>query len=160
LGDEVLILCGAVAIPVIAMDIVILKVHRRASTGLDWDKTFAPDFGRVLTKLLGLFSRARALRALLLDDARVQRQRSTTRSGASSGATRSTFAVAAPLYMFIVDGQMRQPRRMPTGSSGAWCSAAGGTPQVRHREPLPDVAREGVLRPHHVRVAEAARTTW
>ena len=50
-GDEVLVLCGAVAIPVVAMDIFILKVHRRASTGLNWDQTFAPDFGRVLTKL-------------------------------------------------------------------------------------------------------------
>src|SRR5580704_4873053 len=53
--DEVLVLGGAVAVPVILLDVLVLKVHRRASTGLDWDQVFKPDFGRVATKLLGLF---------------------------------------------------------------------------------------------------------
>jgi protein-S-isoprenylcysteine O-methyltransferase Ste14 len=109
MGDEVLILCGAVAIPIIAMDLVILKVHRRASTGLDWDKTFAPDIGRVLTKLLGLV-------AVLAPFAVFYWMTPEYNGSFYDPLWRLlrryalAFSVAAPLYMFIVDGQMRQPR--------------------------------------------------
>jgi protein-S-isoprenylcysteine O-methyltransferase Ste14 len=54
LETDVLVLCGAAAIPVILADVFILRVHRRASTGLDWDKPFTPDVARVATKMLGL----------------------------------------------------------------------------------------------------------
>jgi protein-S-isoprenylcysteine O-methyltransferase Ste14 len=108
-GEEVLILCGAVAIPIIAMDILILKVHRRASTGLDWDQTFAPDFGRVLTKILGLL--------LVLAPFAVFYWMTPEYNGSFYDPLYRflrrfalTFIVGAPLYMFIVDGQMRQPR--------------------------------------------------
>jgi hypothetical protein len=108
-GDEVLILCGAVAIPVIAMDVLILKVHRRASTGLDWDKTFTPDFGRVLTKLLGLLT--------VLAPFAVFYWMTPEYNGAFYDPLwrflrrfALTFAIGTPLYMFIVDGQMREPQ--------------------------------------------------
>src|SRR5580704_12272803 len=47
--------CAAGVVPIVLLDLLVLKVHRRASTGLDWDRTAAsPDFVRVGTKLLGL----------------------------------------------------------------------------------------------------------
>jgi protein-S-isoprenylcysteine O-methyltransferase Ste14 len=52
--DAVLILSAALVIPVVLFDVLVLRVHRRASTGLDWDKAFTPSAGRVATKLLGL----------------------------------------------------------------------------------------------------------
>jgi hypothetical protein len=53
--DELLILFAAVALPVIAIDVFVFKVHTRASTGLDWDRSFEIDFPRVATKLLALY---------------------------------------------------------------------------------------------------------
>src|SRR5579885_2633752 len=53
LDDKVLVMCAAVALPMILVEVVALKVHCRASTGLDWSRfSFSP--GRTLTKLLGL----------------------------------------------------------------------------------------------------------
>jgi isoprenylcysteine carboxyl methyltransferase (ICMT) family protein YpbQ len=54
LENDVLVLLAAAAIPVIVMDVLVLRVFRRPSTGLDWDKDFSPDAGRVTTKLVGL----------------------------------------------------------------------------------------------------------
>jgi len=108
-GDEVLVLCGAVAIPIIAMDVVFLKVHRRPSTGLDWDQIFAPDFGRVLTKLLGLF--------LVLAPFALFYWMTPEYNGSFYDPLYRflrrfalTFAIGAPLYIFMIDGQMRQPK--------------------------------------------------
>jgi protein-S-isoprenylcysteine O-methyltransferase Ste14 len=52
--NRVLIVLGATALPIGVLDLLVLKVHRRASTGLDWDKPFELDFGRTVTKLIGL----------------------------------------------------------------------------------------------------------
>jgi protein-S-isoprenylcysteine O-methyltransferase Ste14 len=54
LQDDVFAILAAVSIPIVALDVLVLKVHRRATTGLDWDRPFAPDYGRVATKLVGL----------------------------------------------------------------------------------------------------------
>ena len=54
LQDDLLILFASVAIPVIAIDVFVHKVHKRETTGLDWDRPFEIDFARVGTKLLGL----------------------------------------------------------------------------------------------------------
>jgi len=51
--DPVFFLCCAAAVPVIALDVFVLRVHRRATTGLDWERPFAVDWRRVGTKLLG-----------------------------------------------------------------------------------------------------------
>jgi protein-S-isoprenylcysteine O-methyltransferase Ste14 len=53
-GDPILILCAAVAVPVVILDVVVLKVHRRSTTGIDWDKPFAPSLERVILKVAGL----------------------------------------------------------------------------------------------------------
>jgi hypothetical protein len=49
-----LILMGSLSIPVVLVDLLVLKVHRRPSTGLDWTQSRPADFRRVATKLLGL----------------------------------------------------------------------------------------------------------
>jgi len=51
--DPMMALCAAVAIPVITFDVLILKVHKRSTTGIDWDRDFKPAWSRVATKLLG-----------------------------------------------------------------------------------------------------------
>jgi protein-S-isoprenylcysteine O-methyltransferase Ste14 len=52
--NAVLALCVATAVPLIVLDLLVLRVHRRASTGIDWDKARDFDLGRILTKLVGL----------------------------------------------------------------------------------------------------------
>jgi protein-S-isoprenylcysteine O-methyltransferase Ste14 len=52
--NDMLVMLGGVIIPVVLLDVLVLKVHRRASAGLDWDRQFEPNVGRVGTKLLGL----------------------------------------------------------------------------------------------------------
>jgi steroid 5-alpha reductase family enzyme len=52
--DAVLVLCGSVAVPVIVLDVVLLRVHRRESTGMAWDRAWAPSLVRTVTKLVGL----------------------------------------------------------------------------------------------------------
>ncbi len=54
LQDDLLILFAAVALPIVAIDVFVRKVHLRESTGLDWERPFAIDFARVGTKLIGL----------------------------------------------------------------------------------------------------------
>ncbi len=49
-----LALCAAVFIPVFLVDLFVLKVHRRATTGIDWEKKFDFDLGRIATKYVGL----------------------------------------------------------------------------------------------------------
>src|ERR1700722_8043891 len=53
-ADPVLVLCASLIVPVVLMDVLVLRTYRRASTGIDWDKPFTPDALRVVTKLLGL----------------------------------------------------------------------------------------------------------
>ena len=52
--DAVLILCAAGVVPIVVLDVLLLRVHKRASTGIDWDKAPATDIARCATKLLGL----------------------------------------------------------------------------------------------------------
>jgi isoprenylcysteine carboxyl methyltransferase (ICMT) family protein YpbQ len=51
--NPVMFLCAAVAIPVVLLDVLVLKVHLRESTGIDWEKPFVLDSKRIGTKLLG-----------------------------------------------------------------------------------------------------------
>jgi protein-S-isoprenylcysteine O-methyltransferase Ste14 len=52
--DRVLLVAASAAVPIGLFDLLVLRVHRRASTGLDWTTPFAPSAARVATKLLGL----------------------------------------------------------------------------------------------------------
>ena len=53
-SNAILIVCAAGVVPIILLEILVLRVHRRESTGIDWDREPTPDLARVLTKLLGL----------------------------------------------------------------------------------------------------------
>jgi protein-S-isoprenylcysteine O-methyltransferase Ste14 len=50
----VLIVCAAGVVPIIVLDLLVLHVHRRESTGLDWGRPHSPDLARIATKLPGL----------------------------------------------------------------------------------------------------------
>jgi protein-S-isoprenylcysteine O-methyltransferase Ste14 len=114
-GVAVFALTMACALPIIVLDVVILKVHRRESTGIDWDKPFDFDLPRLATKLLGL-----ALTLFLIGVAywafpEYSFLRVTT------GSFYDPFyfdlrrfgpllCAAAVVYFALVDGQMREPR--------------------------------------------------
>ncbi|HZU81762.1 MAG TPA: isoprenylcysteine carboxylmethyltransferase family protein [Polyangiaceae bacterium] len=51
---DMMVLLASAAVPIVVLDVAVLRVHRRASTGLDWEKEQGGDLARVLTKLLGL----------------------------------------------------------------------------------------------------------
>ncbi|HEX3344803.1 MAG TPA: isoprenylcysteine carboxylmethyltransferase family protein, partial [Polyangiaceae bacterium] len=82
---------------------------RRETTGLDWDQPFAPSVGRVLTKLLGL---AAALAPFALLYWWTPEYNGSFYDPLWHLLRRYALAlgVATPLYLFIVDGQMRQPK--------------------------------------------------
>jgi protein-S-isoprenylcysteine O-methyltransferase Ste14 len=53
--SAILTVCVAGVVPIVALDVLLLRVHRRASTGLDWDRpSSSANVGRCATKLLGL----------------------------------------------------------------------------------------------------------
>jgi protein-S-isoprenylcysteine O-methyltransferase Ste14 len=51
--NNMLVMLAGAAVPVILLDVLVLKVYRRPSTGLDWSRPFNPSIGRTVTKLLG-----------------------------------------------------------------------------------------------------------
>jgi protein-S-isoprenylcysteine O-methyltransferase Ste14 len=54
-SDMVFLVCVVGVVPVVLLDVLVLRVHRRETTGLDWDrKNATSDVARVATKLLGL----------------------------------------------------------------------------------------------------------
>jgi protein-S-isoprenylcysteine O-methyltransferase Ste14 len=98
-----------VAVPVLIFDIFVLKVHRRESTGIDWDQVFAPSFARVATKLLGLIGTLAPIALVYW----VTPEYNGTFYNPLWAILRQfwlTFLVGTPLYIFIVDGQMRDPK--------------------------------------------------
>jgi protein-S-isoprenylcysteine O-methyltransferase Ste14 len=104
----VLIVCAAGVVPIVLLDVLVLRVHRRDSTGLDWDRAPTPDLARVATKLLGL---AATLAPIALAYFVFPEYGSwynafwnlLRRFGAGLAAT-------AVVYFWMVDGLMREPR--------------------------------------------------
>jgi protein-S-isoprenylcysteine O-methyltransferase Ste14 len=114
-GIAVFALTMAAALPIIVLDVAILKVHRRESTGIDWDKPYEFDLPRLMTKLVGLaFTLALiALAYWALNEYSFGR--------VTNGSFYDPFyfslrrfgpllCVAAVVYFAMVDGQMREPR--------------------------------------------------
>jgi hypothetical protein len=116
-GVAVFALTMAAAIPIIVLDVAILRVHRRESTGIVWDKPYELDLARLGTKLLGL-----AFTLFLIGVAYwAFPEYSFLRVITPPGSFYDTFyfdlrrfgpllGVAAVVYFVIVDGQMREPR--------------------------------------------------
>ena len=109
LQNEVLVLAASVAIPVVLLDVFFLKVHRRSTTGLDWDKPFALDLGRVITKIVGL---AAVLAPFALGYWVFPEYNGSFYNPLWSLLLRfaPSLAILVPLYIAMVDGQMREPR--------------------------------------------------
>ena len=53
-SNAILIVCAAGVVPIILLDVLVLRVHRRESTGIDWDREPTPNLARCATKLFGL----------------------------------------------------------------------------------------------------------
>ena len=103
----VLVVCAAGVLPIVLLDVLVLRVHRRATTGLDWDRTPTPDLARCATKLLGL---AATLAPIAL--AYWVFPEYGDWYGAFWGLLRrfgAALVVFAVLYVWIVDGNMRDP---------------------------------------------------
>jgi protein-S-isoprenylcysteine O-methyltransferase Ste14 len=109
LQDNVFALLGAAAVPIVLLDVLVLKVHRRASTGLDWDKPFTPDYARVGTKLLGL---AATVGLIALAYWAFSEYHGSFYDPFYHGLRRVwlPLVVGAPAYIVLVDGVMIEPR--------------------------------------------------
>ncbi len=108
LQDNVFALLGAAALPIVILDVLVLRVHRRASTGLDWDKPFAPDYARVATKLLGL---AVTVGLIALGYWAFSEYHGSFYDPFYRGLQRvwMPLVVGAPAYFMLVDGVMIEP---------------------------------------------------
>ena len=109
LQDNVFALLGAAAVPIVLLDVLVLKVHRRASTGLDWDKPFTPDYARIGTKLLGL---ALTIGLIAFAYWSFSEYHGAFYDPFYHGLRRVwlPLVVGAPAYMVLVDGVMIEPR--------------------------------------------------
>ncbi|HEY4016167.1 MAG TPA: hypothetical protein VGM06_22685 [Polyangiaceae bacterium] len=104
-----LILMGSLSVPVVLVDLLVLKVHRRPSTGLNWDQSVAPDMARVGTKLLGLLATIAPIAFVYWVFPEYQGSfydplYSTLRSNWLA------LVVIAVTYVWFLDGVMVQPR--------------------------------------------------
>ena len=141
--DPVLAVCAAYVVPVVLFDLLILRVHRRATTGIDWDKPFTPDAARIATKLLGL---AVTLAPFASPTGRSPstRARSTIPSTASSGGSGPVVAVGRALHGHARREPARTARRVLEARSRLPRPLARRRPR-RDRQPLPRMAHQGVL---------------
>jgi protein-S-isoprenylcysteine O-methyltransferase Ste14 len=105
--DAVLAVFAAGVAPIVLADLLVLRVHRRASAGLDWEGPGAPDLWRVLTKLLGLSATVGVIALAYFVFPEYDRWYS-----AFWTALRRfwpSLVAAAVLYVWFVDGRMREP---------------------------------------------------
>lgn len=109
LDDAVLVLCASVAVPMILLDLIVLRVHRRESTGLDWDRPWQPSIERTIIKLLGL---GVTLAPFAFGYWCFNYYRDTLFDPAWDLFKRfgPWLAVLVPVYFFLVDSRLRQPR--------------------------------------------------
>jgi len=116
--DPMIVLMCSLSLPVVLIDILVLRVHRRPSTGLDWDKPRPPDLLRVVTKFLGLLLTLSTIalaywafpeyHGSFYDPLWNVLRRETLRL-IPLPAWISLLAVAG-MYIWFVDGLMREPR--------------------------------------------------
>jgi protein-S-isoprenylcysteine O-methyltransferase Ste14 len=105
--NAVLVVCAAGVVPIILLDVLVLRVHRRETTGIDWDKDPTPDVGRCLTKLLGL-----GVTVGLIALAYLVFPEYGDWYGAFWSVLRRFWAllvVGSITYVWFVDGRMRDP---------------------------------------------------
>ena len=98
----------AYAVPVLAIEVLVRRVHRNPSTGLDWSRPRRPDAQRILLKLLGLmatllvFIAGHALfRLYEIDELKV--------AGRFALVYLPALAVLTVAYVYVVDSRQRAP---------------------------------------------------
>jgi protein-S-isoprenylcysteine O-methyltransferase Ste14 len=107
--DPVLVLCVAFVVPIVAFDVLILRVHRREATGVDWDKPFLPDGSRVATKLVGLAATLAPFAVAYWTFPEYQGSFYDPFFGLLRRFGGALLA-AALLYIAVLDGKLREPR--------------------------------------------------
>ena len=107
--DPMVVLLASLSVPVVLIDVLVLRVHRRASTGLEWDKPRPPDFARVGTKLLGL-TLTLSLIALTYWALPEYQGSFYFPLYNTLGRFWPSLVIVAVIYVWFVDGLMREPR--------------------------------------------------
>ena len=104
----ILVILACTGLPMLAVDILILKAHRRPSTGLDWDRPGAFSLQRSATKLLGLAATLAflALGYWLFPEYRSQQYDIVFDLFA---ALWPYAIVATVIYVVVVDSRMKEP---------------------------------------------------
>jgi steroid 5-alpha reductase family enzyme len=113
-ADSVLWLAASIAVPMMLLDLLVLRVHRRDSTGLDWDRPWGEALSeslqrRLVPKLLGLgltlvpfalaYSMFQYYQGAFLDPFYALLRRFWVH-----------LTVIVPLYVWFVDSRMKNPR--------------------------------------------------
>jgi protein-S-isoprenylcysteine O-methyltransferase Ste14 len=106
--NAVIILCAAAVLPIVALDVLVLRVHRRASTGIDWGRPPTPDLGRCATKLLGLALTLGLIAFAYFVFGEYHGDFYAPFYGVLRRFSLSLVFVAV-FYFWLVDGQMRDP---------------------------------------------------
>jgi hypothetical protein len=107
--DAMIVLMCSLSLPVVLIDIFVLRVHLRPSTGLEWDSPRPPDFGRVGTKVLGLLLTLGIIAFTYWVFPEYQGSfydplyRALRRFG-------GWLLIVAVVYIWFVDGLMREPK--------------------------------------------------
>jgi protein-S-isoprenylcysteine O-methyltransferase Ste14 len=107
--DTMLALLGVTALTIVVLDVLVLRVHRRPTTGIDWDKPFTPDLGRVATKVLGLGVTVGVIALAYWAFSEYH----GTFYDPFYGVLRRLWVplvTGAPAYIYLVDGAMIDPR--------------------------------------------------
>jgi isoprenylcysteine carboxyl methyltransferase (ICMT) family protein YpbQ len=106
--NESLALCAAVFVPIFLIDVLVLKVYRRATTGINWEKPFDFNLGRIVTKYVGL---AFTIGVIALAYWVFPEYHGSFYDPLYSLLQRFwiLLVVIAIFYIAVVDGQMRQP---------------------------------------------------
>ena len=106
--NKVLAVLALVALPMGVIDMLVFRVYRRASTGIDWDKPFTPDVWRVATKVLGL---AATMGTIAFAYWLFPEYHGSFYDPyyAMLGRFAPSFCLLAPLYIYWLDGYMRRP---------------------------------------------------
>ena len=105
----ILVILACTGLPMLVVDILILKAHRRPSTGLDWDRPGEFSLQRSAIKLLGL-SATLAFLALCYWLFPEYRGRQYTIAFDVAAAIWPYAIVATVIYVAVLDAHMKEPR--------------------------------------------------
>jgi protein-S-isoprenylcysteine O-methyltransferase Ste14 len=117
--QEVALALAAVTIPIVLVDLLVLRVHRRASTGLDWSRRTDPSIARTATKLLGLALTISviAIAFWAFPEYRPAKDGTTFYAPTYQALAHLRdprigvpFAIVIALYVFFIDARMTEPR--------------------------------------------------